>query len=454
MSGQSRGDARKELHTGSREAHATQKELNTATREAHAARGALPDAPGETPYAPRQSYAAAGVDVAAGQETAATVTDAMRATHGPEVLSGPGGFAGLFSLTGFRDPVLVSGTDGVGTKLELARAAGSYETIGVDLVAMCVNDVVCHGARPLFFLDYVAVDQLDPMQVSTIVGGVIAGCEAAGCALIGGETAEMPGVYRPGRVDLAGFAVGAVERSDVIDGSAVESGMALVGLASSGFHANGFSLLRALWPELDEPQLGESHTQRGQEQRSDAAVQSAGVHDPMAPGAAAYDGAAHDPARIAALRTELLTPTRIYAKVIAAIRSRVAVAGIAHVTGGGWYENIPRLLGRRGASLRLIVDARAVSAPPVFDLFARAPAASVSLVERYRTFNMGLGMVLAVPGVDVPTVCAIAVDHGVPAWEIGEVVPREDATAGTIADDAHPHRGDPVLQILGVEEAG
>jgi phosphoribosylformylglycinamidine cyclo-ligase len=240
-------------------------------------------------------YRSAGVDVAAGQQLVRDIGATVAATQGPEVLGHLGGFAGLYALGDYRDPVLVSGTDGVGTKLELARAAGRLDTIGIDLVAMCVNDVICHGAKPLFFLDYVAVDRLDAVDVAAIVTGVAAGCHEAGCALIGGETAEMPGVYRPGRFDLAGFAVGAVERDAIIDGRRLEAGMALVGLGSRGFHSNGYSLLRRLFPGVDEP------------------------------------GGSPETARV---RDLLLTPTRIYAGVVAAISAVCEPAGIAHVTGG------------------------------------------------------------------------------------------------------------------------
>ncbi|MFW5696010.1 MAG: phosphoribosylformylglycinamidine cyclo-ligase, partial [Alkalispirochaeta sp.] len=196
-------------------------------------------------------YRSAGVNVGAGQKLVRDIEATVAATQGPEVLGNLGGFAGLYALGNYRDPVLVSGTDGVGTKVELARAGGRLDTIGIDLVAMCVNDVICHGARPLFFLDYMAVDDLSKVDAAAIVAGVAEGCRRAGCALIGGETAEMPGVYRPGRFDLAGFAVGAVERDELIDGSALEPGMAVVGLASSGFHSNGYSLLRKLFPEVE-----------------------------------------------------------------------------------------------------------------------------------------------------------------------------------------------------------
>mgnify|MGYP006275754793 CR=1 FL=1 len=330
------------------------------------------------------NYRSAGVDVAAGRQVVEDISRAVKATQGPEVLGNLGGFAGLFALSGYHEPVLVSGTDGVGTKVELARAVGDVSTIGIDLVAMCVNDVLCHGAQPLFFLDYVAVDSLHGVSVPAIVSGVALGCRQAGCALIGGETAEMPGVYRPGRFDLAGCAVGVVERSDLVDGSAVEAGMAVVGLASSGFHSNGFSLLRALFPTVEE----------------------------------------HGAGGASSLQRELLEPTRIYAAVVADLRARLTVAGMAHITGGGWWENLPRLLGTRRGELGLVVDASAVVPSPVFRRLAET---ALPPAEAYRTFNMGLGFAVALPRGQVEQAIAIAGTHGIPAWCVGEV--RSSPTA-------------------------
>jgi phosphoribosylformylglycinamidine cyclo-ligase len=327
------------------------------------------------------NYRSAGVDVAAGQRVVQDISQAVKDTQGPEVLGSLDGFAGLFALSGYREPVLVSGTDGVGTKVELARAAGDLSTIGIDLVAMCVNDVLCHGAHPLFFLDYVAVDSLRGVSVPGIVSGVAQGCRQAGCALIGGETAEMPGVYRPGRFDLAGCAVGVVERSELVDGSALEAGMAVVGLASSGFHSNGFSLLRALFPTVEEPSA----------------------------------------TGVSSLQRELLEPTRIYAAVVADLRRQLSVAGMAHVTGGGWWENLPRLLGARRGELGLVLDASAVVPPPVFRRLAET---ALSPAEAYGTFNMGLGFAVALPRSQVDRAIAIAASHDIAAWSIGELCPR------------------------------
>ncbi|HKK49459.1 MAG TPA: phosphoribosylformylglycinamidine cyclo-ligase [Alkalispirochaeta sp.] len=340
-------------------------------------------------------YRSAGVDVAAGQQLVRDIGATVAATQGAEVLSNLGGFAGLYAIGSYRDPVLVSGTDGVGTKVELARAAGRLDTIGIDLVAMCVNDVICHGAKPLFFLDYIAVDDLSQVDAAALVSGVAEGCRRAGCALIGGETAEMPGIYRPGRFDLAGFAVGAVEREAIIDGSALEPGMAVVGLASSGFHSNGYSLLRKLFPATESTEATD------------------GELDSMT----------------TALRDGLLTPTRIYAAVLSAITAQCPVAGVAHITGGGWRENLPRLLGRRRAgethpeqgphpALRLEVDAAVVPLPQPIRSVMDTP---LSPAEAYRTFNMGLGMALALPVEYAAEAISIAADHGIAAWEIGSV---------------------------------
>ena len=338
-------------------------------------------------------YRAAGVNVAEGRRAVARMSAAVTATHGPEVLGGFGSFAGMFALgsLGITDPVLVSGADGVGTKVELARAAGIWNTVGTDLVAMCVNDVLCHGAQPLFFLDYLAVDRLDAEQVAQIVEGVARGCLLAGCALLGGETAEMPGVYRPGRFDMAGFAVGVVERSKIIDGSGVRPGHALVGLASSGVHSNGFSLVRRLFPELEQLEGGADGGGEGHLE----AVQT--------------------------LRKRFLEPTRIYAAVLKQIHSRVPVFGIAHITGGGWEENLPRLLGTRQDSLQVIAQRTAVPVPPVFREISRR---GVAEDEMYRTFNMGLGLALAVEPDRVSEVIALAADAEIPAWPIGEVASR------------------------------
>ena len=320
-------------------------------------------------------YKAAGVDVEEGYRAVASMRAAVESTHTAGVLAGLGSFGAMFSPPIMRNPVLVSGTDGVGTKIEVARESGAYDTIGIDCVAMCVNDVLCHGAKPLFFLDYVAVGKLEAARVAAIVSGVAAGCRDAECALIGGETAEMPGVYSGDKFDLAGFCVGAVERDELIDGSRVEPGMAVIGLASSGLHSNGFSLVRALIPDLTVP----------------------------------FEGAP--------IARTLLEPTRIYVRPVLHLTGQVQVAGIAHVTGGGWYENLPRML-PKGCALEL--EIAAVRRAPIFDYLA---AQGVARDEMYRTFNMGLGMALIVREADAARTLGLLNAEGLEAWRIGRVAP-------------------------------
>ena len=296
------------------------------------------------------AYKKAGVDIDAGEAVVEGIREAVRSTRRPEVLGGIGGFGGLFALGRYEDPVLVSGTDGVGTKLLVAQRLGRHETIGVDLVAMCVNDIAVVGAEPLFFLDYFATGKLAPEVAVEVVRGIAEGCRQAGCALIGGETAEMPGMYGPGHYDLAGFSVGVVERSRLLDGSSISAGDVLVGLPSSGLHSNGFSLVRSIVDELDweaEHGLG------------------------------------------APLGEVLLTPTRIYVKEVLA---NTAAKGFVHVTGGGFYENLPRVL---PPGLGCVVDKGSWEIPPIFGLLAEHGG----LTERdlYRTFNMGIGMVAVMP---------------------------------------------------------
>lgn len=409
-------------------------------------------------------YRSAGVDVEAGQTLVRDIGAMVAITHGPEVIGNLGGFAGLYALGNYREPILVSGTDGVGTKVELARAAGRLDTIGIDLVAMCVNDVICHGARPLFFLDYMAVDSLNQVDAAAIVSGITEGCRRAGCALIGGETAEMPGVYRSGRFDLAGFAVGAVEREELIDGSELEPGMAVVGLASSGFHSNGYSLLRRLFPEVGGG-TGES-------------AESGAIGVSVKPKESAEPGASAQP-RAERLRDALLTPTRIYAGVMAEITSGCRVAGIAHITGGGWWENLPRLLGVLRATaasaasaapdesaapveeggvpapgsahasaashLRLVVDAAAVPLPEVCNMIVDT---ALQPAEAYRTFNMGLGLAVALPAGQVSRAIEIAAGHGIEAWEIGQV--EEAGAARTESTETSVHNVDPAISITGI----
>lgn len=321
------------------------------------------------------TYRDAGVDTEAAQHAVRRYAESAKTTFGPEVLEGIGSFAGFFHLRGYRDPVLVAGTDGVGTKLEIAFAMDRYEAAGVDCVAMCVNDILCHGARPLFFLDYLACGKLEPEKAARLVEGVAAGCREAGCALIGGETAEMPGFYPPGVYDIAGFAVGVVERDRVLDGKAVREGDALVGLASSGLHSNGFSLVRKLIPDWE----------------------------------AAFEGRP-----IGEVLTE---PTRIYVRpVLEVLEERPGVIhGMAHITGGGFPENIPRMF---KDDLTAVIEEGSWPVPPIF---CHLESLGVAHEEMFRTFNMGIGFVLAVAPGEAETIVETFVAKGVPAWRIGRV---------------------------------
>jgi len=299
----------------------------------------------------RDAYRDAGVDIEAGEAVVRGIRGAVKSTFTDRVLSDIGGFGGLFSMAGYKDPVLVSGTDGVGTKLLLAQRYDRHDTIGIDLVAMCVNDVIVTGARPLFFLDYFATGKLDTGVAVSVVEGIAEGCRQAGCALIGGETAEMPGMYGPGHYDLAGFAVGAVERSELLNPQeTIKAGDVLVAWGSSGLHSNGYSLVRKLVEGL-------------------APEAEHGLGQPLA--------------------DALLTPTRIYVREI--LDNLPRIKGAAHITGGGLTENLPRML-PSGLGARL--DRGTWTAPPIFGLLAER--GGLSDAELYRTFNMGLGMVAAV----------------------------------------------------------
>ncbi|MGN0968788.1 MAG: phosphoribosylformylglycinamidine cyclo-ligase [Oscillospiraceae bacterium] len=337
-----------------------------------------------------ESYAAAGVDVTAGYESVNRIKPLVESTYIPGVMGTLGGFGGLFApdVAGMKKPVLVSGTDGVGTKLKLAFLMDKHDTVGIDCVAMCVNDIICSGAMPLFFLDYLAVGKNKPARIEAIVSGVTEGCRQAGCALIGGETAEMPGFYDEEEYDLAGFAVGMADEEAMIDGSTLEEGDLLIGLASSGVHSNGFSLVRKVFgidanparlnekiPELNET-LGEA----------------------------------------------LLRPTRIYVKAIKCLLSHgVHVKAISHITGGGLYENVPRMM-KDGLTARIDVDSFPVL--PIFELIAKE--GQIPLRDMYNTFNMGLGMVIAIPKDEVGTAKEVLTRAGERAYVVGSVV-RGDA---------------------------
>jgi phosphoribosylformylglycinamidine cyclo-ligase len=331
-----------------------------------------------------EAYKQAGVDIAAGNEAVERMKKHVKKTFRPEVLTGLGGFGGLFSLNKdkYEEPVLVSGTDGVGTKLKLAFLMDKHDTIGIDAVAMCVNDVVVTGAEPLFFLDYLACGKLVPEKIEAIVKGVADGCEQAGCALIGGETAEMPGMYRDGEYDIAGFTVGIVDRPKVVDGSTITPGDVVIGLASSGIHSNGFSLVRRLLLEQKGYSLDDKLPELGDR----------------------------------TLGATLLEPTRIYAKQVLKLLESVRVKGMAHITGGGFIENIPRVL-PEGVD----VDIHRGKWPvlPIFDLLQRD--GGISDRDMYTTFNMGVGMILIVPADQAEPAVQIAKEHGERAYVIGDV---------------------------------
>lgn len=357
----------------------------------------------------RRAYRAAGVDVAAGERAVELMRAAVESTRRPEVVGGLGGFAGAVALpAGGREPLLVSATDGVGTKTAIAAALRRYDTIGLDLVAMCADDVVCTGAAPLFFLDYVAVGRLDPVDVAELVGSVAAGCRAAGCALLGGETAEHPGLMEPDEFDLAGFCVGVVERDRLLDGSAARPGDAIVGLAASGLHANGFSLVRAILAEFD---LDLSTPYQAQLRRTlgDAAAEAAIAAEPE-----------H---ALATLGEVLLTPTRVYARAILGLRDALEaiglpLAGVAHVTGGGLPGNVPRAL-PDGLGARL--DPTRWRAPSVMGLVGAL--GGLDGPELRATFNGGLGMAVIVPAAAVESAVAHLADAGLDARHVGEVLP-------------------------------
>jgi len=330
------------------------------------------------------TYRQAGVNIEAGNEFVRRITPLVRSTFRPEVLTDLGGFGGLFRFQADRyaEPVLVSGTDGVGTKLKIAFLMNRHDTVGVDLVAMCVNDVAVSGAEPLFFLDYLATGKLAVSRAEAIVKGIAEGCRQAGCALIGGETAEMPSFYAEGEYDLAGFAVGVVDRSKIIDGKDIVPGDVLVGLASSGLHSNGYSLARRVLLE-DRGLTVESR-----------------ISDLDQP-----------------LGEVLLTPTRIYAKQILALAADYPVKGIAHITGGGLTENLPRILPK---GCRARVHRGAWPVPPIFQVLRKM--GKVNEEELYRVFNMGIGLALVVSANHVEKLTARAAELGDRGYRIGEIV--------------------------------
>lgn len=340
------------------------------------------------------TYKEAGVDIAAGDALVERIKPLAAKTRRPEVLSGVGGFGGLFALpTGrYRDPVLVSGTDGVGTKLKVAFEAGRHSTVGIDLVAMSVNDVLTSGAEPLFFLDYFATSRLDVEQASQVIEGIARGCAEAGCTLLGGETAELPGFYSNGEYDLAGFCVGVVERLRIIDGRRITPGDALIGLASSGLHSNGYSLARKVL--LERARLALSST---------------------------------PPPLSRALGDELLEPTRIYARDVQALEEAVEVRGLAHITGGGIPGNLPRCLPE---GTRAVLQERAWKRPAIFDLIARV--GKVERDEMFSTFNMGLGMIAVVSSECAPAALRVLEQRKVTAWRVGRIEKGSGEPSATI----------------------
>jgi len=324
------------------------------------------------------TYKDAGVDIDAGNALVDKIRPLVARTRRPEVMAGLGGFGGLFALPPgkYREPVLVSGTDGVGTKLKLAQLTRSHSTIGIDLVAMCVNDVLVQGAEPLFFLDYFACGRLDTELAADVIRGIADGCEQAGAALIGGETAEMPDMYADGDYDLAGFCVGAVDKDDIIDGSAIAEGDAVIGLASSGPHSNGYSLIRKVLDVARDRQI---------------------------------DGQAAD--------TVLMAPTRIYVRSILGLAKHVKIGGLAHITGGGLTENIPRIL---PDGLSVEIDTASWQLPAVFEWLQSA--GNIETREMRRTFNCGVGMTIVLKQRDVDTALGLLTDSGESAWRLGTII--------------------------------
>ena len=335
-----------------------------------------------------ESYAAAGVDVTAGYESVERIKPMVESTYIPGVMGTLGGFGGLFApdMAGMKKPVLVSGTDGVGTKLRLAQLMNKHDTIGIDCVAMCVNDIICGGAAPLFFLDYIACGKNDPVRIAEIVTGITEGCRQSECALVGGETAEHPGLMPDEDYDVAGFSVGIVDEEKIIDGKSLAEGDVLIGLASTGVHSNGFSLVRKVFD-----------------------VEHADLTSPM------------EELGGKSLGETLLTPTRIYVKAVKALlKAGVDIHAISHITGGGFYENVPRMM-TEGLTAQIKLD----SFPrlPIFDLIEKK--GGIPERDMYNTFNMGIGMILALPAQQAAQALEILKAAGEQAYQIGQVVSGE-----------------------------
>ena len=336
-----------------------------------------------------ESYAAAGVDVTAGYESVERIKPMVESTYIPGVMGTLGGFGGMFApdVAGMKKPVLVSGTDGVGTKLRLAQLMDKHDTIGIDCVAMCVNDIICGGAAPLFFLDYIACGKNDPARIAEIVTGITEGCRQSECALVGGETAEHPGLMPDDDYDVAGFSVGIVDEEKIIDGKRLAQGDVLIGLASTGVHSNGFSLVRKVL-DVEHADLTSPVEQLGGKSLGEA----------------------------------LLTPTRIYVKAIKALlKAGVDIHAVSHITGGGFYENVPRMM-TDGLTARIRLD----SFPklPIFQLIQ--DKGNIPQRDMYNTFNMGIGMILALPAGQAQQALSVLADAGESAYAIGEVVAGAD----------------------------
>lgn len=333
------------------------------------------------------NYKDAGVDIHVGNELVERIKGDVKRTRRSEVLGGLGGFGALCALpTKYKEPILVSGTDGVGTKLRLAIDLKKHDTIGQDLVAMCVNDLIVQGAEPLFFLDYYATGKLDVDVAASVIKGIADGCEMSGCALVGGETAEMPGMYHEGDYDLAGFCVGVVEKSEIIDGTAVKTGDTLIALGSSGAHSNGYSLIRKV---LEVSGANPADLLEGKP-----------------------------------LSEHLLAPTKIYVKSILQLIKQTEVHAIAHLTGGGFWENIPRVL---PANTKAMIDESSWQWPAIFNWLQEK--GNISRYEMYRTFNCGVGMVIALPEKEVETALALLEQAGEKAWVIGKIAPLGEGEA-------------------------
>lgn len=328
-----------------------------------------------------EAYRAAGVDLQAGYETVRRISSHVKRTARPEVLGEVGGFGGFFALGKYKNPILVSGTDGVGTKLKLAFALDQHETIGIDCVAMCVNDIIVSGAEPLFFLDYLATGKLEPQKVEAIIKGIADGCEMAECALVGGETAEMPGMYAAGEYDLAGFSVGVVEQGEILDGESIQDGDLLIGIASSGIHSNGFSLVRKI-----------------------IADNNLSLHQEL-------------PKYQQTLGEVLLTPTKIYVRAFRKLLNQgLRIKGASHITGGGFYENVPRMLPK---DLTAIIDLSSWEAPYIFRFLQEK--GNLKQEDLYHTFNMGIGMVIAIAPEEKYAVLESLQMSGEDAYLIGNI---------------------------------